>query len=415
MPHPGGGEGKNRTMVTTTMTTNSAGHGYCFSDDALGTATTGHHHVVSGQFQIQSFDHESNPEIYGLTNNNNNNNSTGGMEMMMIGFPNKNNLHQPINSSSTNVMWKEFFGKSSGPSSSSSSKSVINIVPPAAVATVGSHHHPHHEFYNQPDFSTDTTSLMVDAAAAAAASTTTTWQDNRLQILHHHHHEAEVEQEEEEEEEDPSSMRCVFNERPSQQGGLSLSLGSSSNINNIPSTIGLQSFELLRQQQQQPQPHPHHEDIIRFAPSSSSRDGGGELFFGKSANIQQQQQMFLMMQAESMGIHGHGGGQFQIRSSKYLAPAQELLNEFCNLGTKQQHQNDRTKLLKFQKTTHQWPHHQQEDQETKIQQSSNLYSLDLLELQKRKSKLLQMLEEVKFNPTYIHTLGYILVTIFFVV
>lgn len=327
MPRPGGGEGKTRAMVTTT------GHG-CFSDAPATSASPNilQTHVVS---QFQSFD-DSNPEIYGLTT---------GMEM--IGFPNKN-LHQPSDSNSS-VMWKEYFGKSSnhhegGPSSSSKT---INIVPSAAAS----------EFY-QPDFSTDTAgeaTLMV-----AAQESTTTWHDNRV-IL----------------EEDPS-LRCVFpcegNERPSQ--GLSLSLGSSSNN---PSTIGLQSFEL-----RQP------EDIIRFFPSSA-RDG----FFGKSVNIQQQQ---MMMQAEGVlgkaaaGIgHHHHQVQFQIRSSKYLGPAQELLNEFCNLGTKQ---NDGTSKLKFQKTN-QW-----QDQEnatttsTKMQQSSNLYSLDLLELQKRKAKLLQMLEEV---------------------
>ncbi|OIT01746.1 PREDICTED: homeobox protein BEL1 homolog [Nicotiana attenuata] len=140
---------------------------------------------------------------------------------------------------------------------------------------------------------------------------------------------------------DDPSLRCVFpcegNERPSQ--GLSLSLCSSN-----PSSIGLQSFELRHQQQ-----------ILQ--------DG----FLGKAAaNIQ--------------------GYYHQIKDSKYLGPAQELLVEFCSLGTKQ---NDHsTKVLKQQKSN-QW-----EDENASSSKKQTLQSLDLLELQKRKSKLLQMLEEV---------------------
>lgn len=147
---------------------------------------------------------------------------------------------------------------------------------------------------------------------------------------------------------DDSSLRCVFpcegNERPSQ--GLSLSLSSTD-----PSSIGLQSFEL------------------RHASSSHSQS-------------QSQQQ-------------------FQLRSSKYLGPAQALLNEFCSLGTKQQQMNDQA--LTKQKPTHktnssrQWeddPNHNNGSNISSSSSSKPLNSLEFMELQKRKTKLLSLLEEV---------------------
>ncbi|CAA2994207.1 homeobox BEL1 homolog [Olea europaea subsp. europaea] len=141
---------------------------------------------------------------------------------------------------------------------------------------------------------------------------------------------------------DDPSLRCVFpgegNERC-----LSLSLSSSN-----PGTTGIhQSFDLGQQ------------DDLRFGPSSSR----------SVVNIQRQQQM--------MPQH------FQIRSSKYLAPAQDLLNEFCNLGSKHSENTPRPKIQK----NNEW------DDENIIKKQS-LYSLDLLELQKRKTKLLQLLDEV---------------------
>ncbi|KAL3833466.1 hypothetical protein ACJIZ3_008202 [Penstemon smallii] len=152
---------------------------------------------------------------------------------------------------------------------------------------------------------------------------------------------------------------CVFpcegNERPSQ--GLSLSLNSSN-----PSTIGLQSFELRQQ---------NHVDDLRFGPSSS-----------RSVNNNQQQ-----------GAGGGGGlpllhdVQFHVvRNSKYLGPVQELLKEFCNLGTKQIDEN----YLKMKKSSDQWG----QDEINGLKKQTLYSSFDLLELQKRKSKLLHMLEEV---------------------
>ncbi|KAK1274227.1 hypothetical protein QJS04_geneDACA017353 [Acorus gramineus] len=68
--------------------------------------------------------------------------------------------------------------------------------------------------------------------------------------------------------------------------------------------------------------------------------------------------------------------------SKYLVPVQELLNEFCSLGSNREG-GVKNKTTKTQ---------QSEDGDSSRNQS--LYSLDLLELQKRKARLLSMLEEV---------------------
>ncbi|XP_042036647.1 homeobox protein BEL1 homolog [Salvia splendens] len=137
---------------------------------------------------------------------------------------------------------------------------------------------------------------------------------------------------------DPSLMRCVFtcegNERPSQ--GLSLSLTSSD-----PSTIALQPFELR-----------HHDDL-RFGPSSS-----------RSVNFEQPP----------------SPGYSHVKKSKYLGPAQELLSEFCNLGINQ---------LKMKHSKRSEPTADDEKQPP-----PPLFSFDLLELQRRKTNLLQMLDEV---------------------
>ncbi|KAJ1411789.1 POX domain [Sesbania bispinosa] len=132
---------------------------------------------------------------------------------------------------------------------------------------------------------------------------------------------------------DDSSLRCVFpcegNERPSQ--GLSLSLSSTN-----PSSIGLQSFELRHTTD-------HH--------------------------VHQHQNVYQ--------------GHFVLKNSKFLVPAQDLLNEFCSLGTKQ---NDVPKQ-KSQKNK-QW-------EEDNSSRKHCLSSLEFVELQKKKTKLLSMLEEVE--------------------
>ncbi|XP_077248184.1 homeobox protein BEL1 homolog [Tasmannia lanceolata] len=154
----------------------------------------------------------------------------------------------------------------------------------------------------------------------------TGWQENRLLV-------------------DDSSLRCVFpgeNERPSQ--GLSLSLSP-----NKPSNIGLQKY-------------PYG--------SSNFRDG----FVGKSTDFYQHEGRSLPSYSDSFQ---------QLKNSKYLVPAQELLNEFCNLGTKQNGGGFKPKSSK----TNRW-------EEGVSSQSQSQYSLNLLELQKRKAKLVSMLNEV---------------------
>ncbi|KAK4794729.1 hypothetical protein SAY86_012723 [Trapa natans] len=164
---------------------------------------------------------------------------------------------------------------------------------------------------------------------------------------------------------DDSSLRCVFpckgNERPSQ--GLSLSLSSAD-----PSSIGLQPFELR--------------------PMSNQPHGS---VFGKSPVEMN------MIQAAQIG-------KIQLRSSKYLGPVQELVNEFCSLGSdsaanntqQQSHTDDQTRQ-KTQKPNKQWD---EDANGNNASSSSNgrthhpLSSLEFVELQKRKTKLLLLLEEV---------------------
>lgn len=175
---------------------------------------------------------------------------------------------------------------------------------------------------------------------------------------------------------DDSSLRCVFpcegNERPSQ--GLSLSLSSAD-----PSSIGLQPFELRPMSNQQD--HNHHQEM-RFGSTSSRHQHHGSVF-GKSP---------LVMQTQV--------GQFQLRSSKYLGPVQELLSEFCSLGTdgtRQPSNTDQTQAKqKIQKPSKQW---EEDANGSNVSSSSNgktqsLSSLEFMELQKRKTKLLLLLEEV---------------------
>ncbi|KAF9689310.1 hypothetical protein SADUNF_Sadunf01G0078900 [Salix dunnii] len=261
-------------------------------------------------------------QIHGFESNPEMFSLTTGMEV--IGF--SKNLQQQ-KSDSNSSMWKGFFSKppnNINPGGPSSSKSIND-------STNGVFYQ--HEF-TKPDFSTGI-SDSSNENLMAGPDHSAPWQENRLLV-------------------DDSSLRCVFpcegNERPSQ--GLSLSLCSSN-----PSTIGLQPFEL------------------RHTPTNQNQDNPQEDMrsFGKSpAN---------MMQAANL----HHQGQFQLRNSKFMGPAQDLLNEFCSLGTKQ---DDELKQ-KFHKPK-QWD----DDQNGSSSRKQPLQSLEFIELQKRKTKLLSMLEEV---------------------
>ncbi|KAL4570752.1 hypothetical protein LXL04_026413 [Taraxacum kok-saghyz] len=180
---------------------------------------------------------------------------------------------------------------------------------------------------------------------------------------------------------DESSLqRCVLipcepNERPSQ--GLSLSLSSTN-----PSTIGIQPFELVRPP---PQDHHHH--------NHHHQQG----YFGKPMYMHEQHDMmtdtqdeFLRKSENIINMASGGTQQYNIRSSRYLLPTQSLLTEFCNLGTKYNDHSTKTKAQKWQDHDH----NNLYNINAGSSKNNPLNSLEFLELQKRKSKLLQMLEEV---------------------
>ncbi|KAK9076670.1 hypothetical protein SSX86_005004 [Deinandra increscens subsp. villosa] len=169
-----------------------------------------------------------------------------------------------------------------------------------------------------------------------------------------------------------SLQRCVVipcqpNERPSQ--GLSLSLSSTN-----PSTIGIQSFELVRPPQNHYHHHPHHQS---WKPMYDQQDH--HMLTGN-----------VLVNTAGAQLHQSGHG-YNLRSSRYLVPAQDLLNEFCNLRVKQNDvQSAKAKAQRIASL-------QNQDHDNLNASSSKniaLNSLELLELQKRKLKLLQMLDEV---------------------
>ncbi|KAK7318197.1 hypothetical protein RJT34_02896 [Clitoria ternatea] len=303
--------------------------GFCFSDVSSNNTTINIQPHLMNMNHIQQGFVTDPAEMFNLTT---------GMEM--IGFP-KNLQQQQQNETDINgasaIMWKgNFFGKPSqhatGPSSS---KTIMN--------------QSSSNFYNYNSKVQDFTSGISETSS-----------DNNLMVggeAHdisapwHHENRLIV---------DDSPLRCVFpcegNERPSQ--GLSLSLSSTH-----PSSIGLQSFEL-----RQTSTH-HHPDFV------SPR----EEFFGKSTNGQQVlQDGYLSGNNKVADIYQ---GHFLVKNSKFLVPAQDLLNEFCSLGTKE---NDVPKQ-KYK----QW-----EEQNNNASKNHSLTSLEFVELQKRKTKLLSVLEEV---------------------
>ncbi|KAM0046234.1 putative transcription factor Homeodomain-TALE-BEL family [Helianthus debilis subsp. tardiflorus] len=194
---------------------------------------------------------------------------------------------------------------------------------------------------------------------------------------------------------DESSLqRCVFpcepNERPSQ--GLSLSLSSAN-----PSSIGLQSFELVRPQEHHFQHH-HHQGYFG-KPMTMDHDQHHhdmmiqDRFLGKPGNI------INSSGGDGDGDGGGGGGgynnhqsaHYNIRNSRYLVPAQQLLTEFCNLASKQSDHSPKAKAPAT--TSNPWQDHDNLN-DASSSKAKSLSSLEFMELQKRKTKLLQMLEEV---------------------
>lgn len=318
--------------------------GFCYSDNN----TTMQTHLAN---QIQGC-FVSDPEMFNLT---------AGMEM--IGF-HKNLQHQQQSDHSNAVIWKSFFAKPGQhqgehlpPQQGPSSSKTMNH--PSSSST---------NFYHEYNTSGDQ-NLIVGGGTHDSVSAT--WQqDNRSLMV------------------DDSSLRCVFpcegNERPSQ--GLSLSLSS-----NNPSSIGLQSFELRQTtNHHQPQPPADHDFV-----SANPREG----FFVKSANTHhdaQQQQQMLQQQDGYLSANKaaslYHGGHFILKNSKYLVPAQELLNEFCSLGSTKQ--GDDLPKQKSQKNKESWEEEDNNGSGSSSSKKHSLTSLELAEFQKRKTKLLSMLEEV---------------------
>ncbi|PKA60422.1 Homeobox protein BEL1 like [Apostasia shenzhenica] len=74
----------------------------------------------------------------------------------------------------------------------------------------------------------------------------------------------------------------------------------------------------------------------------------------------------------------------KLRSSKYLIPAQELLNEFCDLGGARAASKQKTKNRRWEEG----------GSSSSSPINLSLQTLDILELQKRKANLLSLLEEV---------------------
>ncbi|KAG4391579.1 hypothetical protein GLYMA_05G210300v4 [Glycine max] len=303
----------------------SSSHGLFYSDVSSNNPTI-QPHLMN---HIQGF--VTDPDMFNLT--------TG---MDMIGF--SKNLQQHSESNGV-MMWKSFFGKPGQLAGSSSSKTMNG--------SCSNFYNQHADAYNtnKQDFTSGISETSSENLVVGGAHDSAPWQENRLMV-------------------DDSSLRCVFpcegNQRPSQ--GLSLSLSSTN-----PLSIGLQSFELRQTS--------HHQHLSDFV----SREG----FFGKPVNAQQQQQQMLQdgYLSPSKGANIYQG-HFLIKNSKFLVPAQVLLNEFCSLGTKE---NDVLPKQKCSQKNKQWEEGNSGGGSSK---NHSLSSLEYVELQKRKTKLLAMLEEV---------------------
>lgn len=310
--------------------------GFCYAADTSANNPAIHIQAQLAHQVAAGYESNSDP-IFNL--------STG---IEMIGFPKHhqsdslNHHHHNSTNTSNSMLWKGFFGKSS--TSPSSTKAATTTVNETTSEYFQHHHHQQQQQhqYEKSDFATSENMLVVD----------------------------------------DSSLRCVFpcegNERPSQ--GLSLSLSSSN-----PSSIGLQSFELRDTNNNPSHPQEQHDS------DDHAKDG---FFFGKAVGIQQQMVQdgnFFLKGSSSSNFHHHQQGQVQFRNSKYLGPAQELLNEFCSLGS---FQNDPSPKQKNQKSKSSWEEDNNGSTSSGSSKQQSLYSLDFAELQKRKSKLLSMLDEV---------------------
>lgn len=128
--------------------------------------------------------------------------------------------------------------------------------------------------------------------------------------------------------------------------------------------------------------------------------------YGKPMNTYEQHDMMTTTRDEYLRLSGnivmnteaygaqHQSAHYNLRSSRYLIHAQDILHEFCTLELKQ---NDHSTKAKSQRSTSQFRDHDNYSNNMNTASSSKniaLKTLEFLELQKRKTKLLHMLDEV---------------------
>ncbi|CAL9076358.1 unnamed protein product [Musa acuminata var. zebrina] len=164
---------------------------------------------------------------------------------------------------------------------------------------------------------------------------------------------------------DESSARFLF---PSCQGNGQSSSGLSLSLNHA---------ETSNSSYDQP-PFDHHG-------LTSSRDT--QLLQKPADHHLQDGRFFQSSTSQSALINPYQQSQQPLKSTKYLIPARELLNEFCSLETAViGSSKDKASKTK--------PWEEGGTSSSSISFNQSLYSLDIHELQGRKAKLLSMLEEV---------------------
>ncbi|ONK59000.1 uncharacterized protein A4U43_C08F1940 [Asparagus officinalis] len=142
-------------------------------------------------------------------------------------------------------------------------------------------------------------------------------------------------------------------------------------------------------------------DLFGFHPANSNPNPNPDQWHADGFSLQSNQGLSLSLTNPMTSSHQEQTSQFVdderllfrsssqqqtspfiLRRLKYLIPARELLNEFCSVGGINSSLEEGTKKKKDQ-----W-------KEGGPSSSSSLCSLDLVELQKRKARLMLMLEEV---------------------
>lgn len=161
---------------------------------------------------------------------------------------------------------------------------------------------------------------------------------------------------------DPS-IRCLLPSEGGEQANRELSL---SLCNADPSGSGFH-YQVEDASLRKPEDSLHQQEVFFFGPSAAAASA-------PMASLYQQHPQ-------------------QLKNSKYLLPAQELLNEFCSLGK----EHGSSTLKRQSKISKQWDEGGSSSSSSPWTQP--LHTLEILELQKRKAKLYSMLEEVSAPAT----------------